>query len=176
VQTDLVRPAFYLSAAAVMALVVYPLLRNPPEDAPPPLGKRENWIEGFWVGLLLALFIVGFAWLRRSLPWLHPLPFNPLLYYGALALAGMALAEPILRVVAPNVFRVRYGGSLSPLFTILVGGLVWLLPVSLWWLLAAFLYWVRHRFSGVWPNMAGWLVAAVLLYLLGFLPAVRALF
>jgi len=176
VQADLVRPLFFLSAAAVMALAALTVVRHTPEEAPPPLGKRENWIEGLWVGVLLALLVVGFAWLRLRLSWLHPLPFNPLLYSGALAIAGFALAEPLLRVVAPNVFRVRYGAGLAVLFALLTGGLVWLSPVALWWAAAAFLYWVRHRFAGVWPNMAGWLTAALVLLLVGLLPAIRALF
>jgi len=176
VQADLVRPLFFLSAAAVMALAALTVFRHTPEEAPPPLGKRENWIEGLWVGALLALLMVGFAWLRMRLPWLHPLSFNPLIFSGALAVAGFALAEPLLRVIAPKVFQVRYGTSLAVPFALLTSGLLWLSPVSLWWTAAAFLYWVRLRFGGVWPNMAGWLTAALLLFLAGFLPAVRALF
>jgi len=176
VQADLVRPLFYLSVAAVMALAAMAVLRRTPEDVPPPLGRRENWIEGLWVGVLLVLLVIGFAWLRLRLPWLHRLPFNPLLLSGALAIAGMALAEPLLRVVAPNVFRVRYGNGMAPFFTVLASGLVWLSPVALWWTVAAFLYWVRHRFAGVWPNMAGWLTAALIFLLAAFLPSVRALF
>ncbi len=176
VQADVVRPVFFLTAALVMGLAAYLVLRRQPEDAPPPLGKRENWIEGLWVGLVLAALIIAYAWVRVRMPWLNVMPFNPLLFSGAVALASLALAEPLLRIVAPTVFRVRYGANLAPLFTILVGGLVWLSPVVLWWAAAAILYSIKQRFAGIWPNMTGWLVAAVILLLAGLFPSVWALF
>ncbi len=176
VQADLVRPVFYLSAALVMGFTAFLVLRHQPEDAPPPLGKRENWIEGLWVGLLLVFLILGYAWARGRLPWLNAMPFNPLLISGAVAIATLALAEPLLRVVAPTVFRVRYGAGLAPIFTVLIGGLAWLSPVVLWWVAAALLYAIKQRFAGVWPNMTGWVVAALVLLLAGFFPAVWALF
>ena len=176
VQADVVRPVFYLTSALAMSFTAYLVLRRQPEDAPPPLGKRENWIEGLWVGLVLAVLIIGYSWARVRMPWLNAMPFNPLLFSGAVALSALALAEPLLRVVAPTVFRVRYGANLAPLFTVLIGGLVWLSPVVLWWAAAAFLYWVRQRFAGIWPNMTGWLVAAFILLLAGFFPAFWALF
>ncbi|WP_457631066.1 tetratricopeptide repeat protein [Oceanithermus sp.] len=176
VQADVVRPVFYLTSAFFMGVTAYAVLRRPPEDAPPPLGKRENWIEGLWVGLLLALLIIGYAWARVRLPWLNAMPFNPLLTSGGVAIASLALAEPLLRVVAPTAFRVRYGTGLAPLFTVLIGGLVWLSPVFMWWAAAALLYAVKQRFAGVWPNIAGWVVAALVLLLAGFFPSLRALF
>jgi len=176
VQADVVRPVFYLTAAFFMGLTAFFVLRHQPENAPSPLGSRENWIEGLWVGLFLALFILGYAWLRGRMPWLNPMPFNPLLASGAVALAALALAEPLLRVVAANVFKVRYGAGLTPLFTVLVGGLTWLSPVVLWWAVAAFLYAVKKRLASVWPGITGWLVAAIVLLLAGFFPSVWALF
>jgi len=176
VQQDVVRPVFYIFSALFMALTAYFVLRHRPDDAPPPLGKQENWIEGLWVGLLLALLIIGYAWLRGRMPWLNPLPFKPILFSGALAIAAMALAEPLLRVVAPTVYQVRYGNSMAPIFTLLIGGLVWLSPVVMWWFAAALLYVIKQRFAGIWPNMTGWLVAAAVLLLAGLFPSVWALF
>jgi hypothetical protein len=175
-QANAVRPVFYLATALFMGITAYSVLRRHPEDAPPPLGKRENWIEGLWVGLLLALLVIGYAWARAHLPWMNTMPFNPLLVNGSVAIASLALAEPLLRVVAPTVFRVRYGAGLAPLFTVLAGGLVWLSPVFMWWAVAALLYAIKQRFAGVWPNMTGWTVAALLLLLGGFFPSLRALF
>jgi len=176
VQADVVRPIFYIFSALFMGLTAFIVLRHRPDDAPPPLGKQENWIEGLWVGLLLALLVIGYAWLRGRMPWLSPVPFKPLLFSGALAIAAMALAEPLLRVVAPTVYQVRYGSNLAPIFTVLIGGLVWLSPVVMWWLAALLLYAIKQRFAGVWPNMTGWLVAAVVLLLAGFFPSIWVLF
>lgn len=176
VQADVVRPIFYLTTSLIMGLIAFLVLRHQPEDSTPPLGKRENWIEGLWVGLLLVVLILGYSWIRVRMPWLNSMPFNPLLFSGAMAIASLALAEPLLRVIAPAVFRVRYGASLAPLFTILVGGLSWLSPVFMWWAAAALLYSVKQRFAGIWPNITGWVVAALILLLASFFPSVWALF
>jgi len=176
VQADVIRPVFYLSTSAFLGLTAYIVLRNQPEDSPPPLGKRENWIEGLWVGVLLALLIIGYAWIRNRITWLNPMPFNPLLFSGGVAIASFALAEPLLRVVAPTVFRVRYGAALTPFFSVLVGGLIWLSPVALWWAAAALLCSIKQRLGGVWPNISGWAVAALLLLLAGLFSSTWALF
>ena len=176
VQADVVRPIFYVALALANALAAFIALRNPPEDAPSPLGKKESWIEGLWIGVIIAVLFVAYALLRQRLGWLDNLPFNPLLWPGAVALASFALAEPLLRSVLLRAFQTRYGRHLAPLFTVLSGGMFLLTPLLLWWSLAAFLLLLRRRLASLWPNMAAWPVAALLLLAVGMLPVVRALF
>jgi tetratricopeptide (TPR) repeat protein len=177
VQAQVVRPLFYLVAALVLAVFGWSALRPDEEDgAPSPLGKRESWIEGLWVGALLFALLLGYAWLSGRTAWLEPMPFNPLRPLGALALAALALAEPLLRVRLPASLKLRYGAALAPIFAVLVAGLFLIAPVLLWWVASAALLAVFFRLRGLLPVMTGWAVLALLLLGSAYLPWARALF
>lgn len=176
VQAQVVRPAFYIAAAFTLAALGWSALRPEEEGAPSPLGRRESWIEGLWVGLVLFALLIGYAWLSGRAAWLEPMPFNPLRPLGALALAALALAEPMLRVRLPASLQLRYGAGLAPVFAVLVAGLFLIAPVLLWWAASAALLAVFLRMRGLWPVMVGWIVLAVLLLGAGYLPWTRALF
>ena len=175
VQREVVRPVFYLALALGLGVAGWSALKPESEEAPSPLGREENRIEGLWVGLLLLVLLLGYAWLSRVLP-LNPFPFNPLAPLGALTLAAVALAEPMLRLRAFESYRVRYGAGLAPAFTVLLGGLVWFSPVLFWGAAAVLLLTVKRRFTGLWPVIVGWVVLGVLAWLAGFFPWARALF
>jgi len=176
VQRDVVRPVFYLALALFLGLAGWSALRREDDSAPSVLGRPESRVEGFWVGLVLLVLLVGYAWLARALPVLNPFPFNPLLPLGALALASVGLAEPMLRLRAYDAYRVRYGGSLAPAFAVLLGGLVWFSPVVFWWAAGASLLGIRLRIGALWPALVGWFVLGLLAWASGFVPWVRALF
>ena len=176
VQAEVVRPVFFLAAAVVVFLYGWSALRPPDEDAPSPLGRRESWIEGLWVGVLFFILLVGYAWLSGRNPWLEPMPFNPLLPAGALAIAGLALMEPLLRVRLPASLRVRYGAAQAPVQAVLVAGLFLIAPVVLWWAVSVVSLAIFTRLRSLLPVMVGWVVLAVLLLGSSFLPVVRALF
>ena len=176
VQAETVRPVFFLVAAVVALLFGWGALRPADEDAPSPLGRKESWIEGLWVGVVLFALLVGYAWLSGRADWLGPLPFNPLLPLGALAIAALALTEPLLRVRLPASLRARYGAAQAPVQAVLVAGLFLIAPVLLWWAAGAVLLAVFVRLRGLLPAMVGWVVLAALLLGSSYLPLVRALF
>jgi len=176
VQAQVVRPAFYIAAALTLAAFGWGALRPEEEGGPSPLGRREGWIEGLWVGVVLLALVIGYAWLSGRTAWLEPLPFHPLRPLGALALAALALAEPMLRVRLPAALQLRYGAALAPVFTVLVAGLFLIVPVLLWWVAGAVLLAVFLRLRGLWPVMVGWAVLAVLLLVAGYLPWAQSLF
>lgn len=176
VQAQVVRPVFFLTAALVLAALGWGALKPSREEAPSPLGHREHWVEGLWVGALLAALLLGYAWLSVRVVWLDPLPFNPLLPLGALALASLALAEPMLRVRLPAALEARYGAALAPFFAVLVAGLFLLAPVLLWWAVAAGALLIYQRLRGLLAVMVGWVVLALLMLGAAHLPWARSLF
>ncbi|XOB98636.1 tetratricopeptide repeat protein [Deinococcota bacterium DY0809b] len=176
VQAQVVRPVFFTVVALVAGALGWGALRPAEEGAASPLGRRESWLEGLWVGVLLAALVLGYAWLSSRTAWLGPVPFNPLLPLGALALAALALAEPLLRVRLPAALQARYGAGLAPVFAVLVAGLFLMAPVLLWWVVAAGAMLIYLRMRGLLPVMVGWLVLGVLLLGAGYVPWARAFF
>ncbi len=176
VQAQVVRPVFFIVAALTLAAFGWSVLRTRDEEVPSPLGPRESWIEGLWVGVLLFVLFIGYAWLSGRTEWFVPLPFNPLRPLGALALAMLALAEPMLRVRLPEALQLRYGAGMAPILAVLVSGLFLVAPVLLWWAASATLLAVFLRMRGLWPVMVGWVVLAALLLSSSYFPWARALF
>jgi len=178
VQEQLVRPVFYIVAALVLAVFGWGSIQ--PQDAskegnevPEP---RVGRVDGLWIGTTLLAVVLTYAWISKQLGGLAPMPFLIYRPLGALAIAALALAEPMLRVRLPASLRLRYGAQLTPALAVLASGLFLISPVLLWWAVAAILLAVQLRIRNHSAAMMGWAVLAVLLLVGGYLPWVRTLF
>ncbi|PZA08516.1 MULTISPECIES: lipopolysaccharide assembly protein LapB [unclassified Meiothermus] len=162
VQSEFIRPIFYLLLGALALLMTYYRLRR---RLALHLGNPRGWIEGLWAGAVL-LGMAGLYSLVRKPLGLGEIP--PMF----LTFVGWALLEPVLRGVAIDALRERYKELALPLAPLL-GALA--VPGPTLFLVAAgfLLGWLRKRAGGVWGGVAAWVLVGIILALIGHLPLVR---
>lgn len=165
VQADVVRPVFFLLFGALALLIAYRSVGQ--GGIAQALGPRTAWVEGSWAGLVLLLLLVLYGYAAKPLGLSNLDALYPVFF-------GLALLEVVIRGVGYQFFRERYR-ELATLMVPLLFALA--IPGPTIYFLAAsiFLGWLFRRTRGALAGTVAWVVAGVVLALIGSLPLVRTL-
>ncbi|GEM87119.1 tetratricopeptide repeat protein [Meiothermus granaticius] len=165
VQADVIRPVFYLLYGALALLIAWRSVG--PKGLAASLGPRSTWVEGSWAGLVLLVLLVLYGYIAKplglsTLDALYPVFF------------GLALLEVVIRGLGYSFLRERYrelASFMVPLlFALAIPG-----PTLYFLLVSIFLGWLFRRTRGALAGAVAWVVAGIILALVGNLPLMRTL-
>lgn len=164
-QGDLVRPVFYIVMGASLFLIAMQTFGR--EGITKVVGPRQTWLDGIWAGVVLLVLLGIYSVISRSLSLggLHLI--YPMFF-------GLALLEIIIRGAGQQILHDRYreltNYMVPMLFALVIPG-----PTFYFLVCSVFLGWLAQRTKGVGAGALAWVAMAILLALVGNLPAVRTL-
>jgi hypothetical protein len=165
VQSEVARTMFYLFLGLGAVIIAY--MRTGIKPLKKLLEQRQTWVEGVSAGLGLVVLLLGYGYLRNSLG-LGSLPLNYAVF------VGFALIELVIQGIGSGILQDRYRQltrlMIPILFALAIPG-----PTLFFAVAAFFLAWLRHRTKGALAGMVAWLVAGLIVSLIGNLPIVRTL-
>jgi hypothetical protein len=131
------------------------------------LGPRNAWVEGSWAGLVLLVLLVLYGYIAKPLGLGNLNALYPVFF-------GLALLEVVIRGLGYGFFRERYRELTSfmvpLLFALAIPG-----PTLYFLLSSIFLGWLFRRTRGALAGAVAWVVAGIILALVGSLPLMRTL-
>ncbi|MBF6593187.1 MAG: tetratricopeptide repeat protein [Thermaceae bacterium] len=165
VQASVVRPLFYLLYGAFALFIALRGVGR--QGMVNTLGPRSTWVEGSWAGLVLLALLVVYSYIARPLELGNLDALYPVFF-------GLALLEVVIRGVGYAFFRERYrelGAFMVPLlFALAIPG-----PTVYFLLASVFLGWLFRRSKGALAGAVAWVVAGIVLALIGSFPLVRTI-
>jgi len=165
VQAEVIRPVFFMLYGALTLLIAYRSVgRNGIAQA---LGPRGAWVEGSWAGLVLLILLGLYGYAAKPLGLSNLDALYPVFF-------GLALLEVVVRGIGYQFFRERYrelATFMVPLlFALAIPG-----PTVYFLLASVFLGWLFRRTRGALAGTVAWVVAGVVLALIGNIPLIRTL-
>jgi tetratricopeptide (TPR) repeat protein len=165
VQADAIRPVFYLLYGAFTLLIAWRSVGR--QGLTTVLGPRNAWVEGSWAGLVLLVLLVLYGYIAKPLGLGNLNALYPVFF-------GLALLEVVIRGLGYGFFRERYRELTSfmvpLLFALAIPG-----PTLYFLLSSIFLGWLFRRTRGALAGAVAWVVAGIILALVGSLPLMRTL-
>jgi len=164
-QGSVIRPVFYFLLGCFAMLIAMRVVgRAGLQQA---LGPTSTWVEGIWAGVVLLVLLGLYSYLAKPLGLSSLSAMYPVFF-------GIALLEVVIRGMGHPAFQERYK-ELASIMVPLLFALVIPGPTLYFLIASIFLTWLYHRSKGALPGAIAWVMAGIILALIGSLPIIRTI-